>query len=101
MALRGIMSPADKKHIQPNKFTQAFSDKYSEIERRKLDVDTMYALLGQISDVAEHAMLGIRLGGTTAGSKLLGFGLSQASIAETVALAREIQKLYKRMEEGK
>lgn len=93
MALQGIiMSPADKKHIQPNKFTQAFSDKYSEIERRKLDVDTMYALLGQISDLAEYSMTGLRLGG---------FKLSQASIAETVAQAREIQKLYKRMEEGK
>ena len=62
----------------------------SDHDRQKMtDAQELYALLGQIADLADHARRGL---------DLAGYQIASSTVAEMIGYARETAKLTKKME---
>ena len=78
-----------QKNTAPAAGNQAHKFK-SEIDRHTLtDSQELYALLGQIADLADHARRGL---------DLAGYQIASSTVAEMIGYARETAKLTKKME---
>lgn len=76
------------------KFTQnQDAQSLTTANRRKMtDAMELYALLGQVADLSDHARRGIDLSGIT---------IATSTVQEMLGYAREISKFMKKLEEPK